>query len=278
MSSHFPDHKPFPEQEANPRAVMGGNNPPLEESIVADYDAAIVESGLRARVDALVAKGADPKPCPDNETAGRYGDYLKLVGAADKAIEEEREKLNRPLLTAQRTLKGRADAIRASLKESADKVRSALEVFMAAERKRVADEAALEMKRRADAAAVQAAEDKRLREAATKLAEEAARAAAPADELFLAPPPAPVPDPEPVYVPEPVKFEAPVARGDYGARVGSKTVWKWEIQSVRQLPNDVLNHEKVVAAINQVIGARVRSGTRTLKGTRIWDMQETSVR
>jgi hypothetical protein len=38
---------------------------------------------------------------------------------------------------------------------------------------------------------------------------------------------------------------APIARGDYGSRVGTTTVWHHEIESVRQVPDRFLKHPKV---------------------------------
>lgn len=272
----FPDVKPFP--EANPRAVIGGNEPPLEDRIVIQFDQALEDAGLIARIDALVAKGADPKDCPDNEMAGKYGDYIKLTGAAIKAVEEQREVLNRPLLTAQRNLKGRADSFAARLKESTDKVKAKLDTFMNAERIRVREEEARQERIRQ--AAIDAAnEQARIEhEEAVKRAADAAAAAAPAGELPLVETPAPPPPPPPVIEFEPVKVAAPVARGDYGARVGSKKVWKFRIPSIRKLPDAVLKHEKVLAAIDQVVGAQVRGGSRKITGVEIWDEDVTSVR
>lgn len=273
---HFPDAKPFP--EANPRAVIGGNEPPLEDRIVIQFDEALAAAGLTTRIDALVAKGADPKDCPDNETAGRYGDYIKLTGAAIKAIEEQREVLNRPLLTAQRNLKGRADSFAARLKESTDRVRAKLDTFMAAERQRAREEEARQERIRQAAIEAAEAEAKRQRaEEAKRRADEAA-AAAPAGELPLTAEPEPEPAPLPVFEFATVKVEAPVARGDYGARVGSKKVWKFSIPSIRKLPDAVLKHEKVLAAIDQVVGAQVRGGARKITGVTIWDEDVTSIR
>lgn len=75
-----------------------------------------------------------------------------------------------------------------------------------------------------------------------------------------------------------MKVAEPVVRGDLGSRVGTTTVWRHEILSVRQLPDAILKHEKVVEAINKVIAAQVRGGARSIKGTRIWDEKAVAVR
>jgi hypothetical protein len=84
----------------------------------------------------------------------------------------------------------------------------------------------------------------------------------------------------PEYAPriEVAKVEKPVARGDLGARVGGRTVWKHEIQSVRQIPDRILKNQRVLDAISQVIGAEIRAGAREIKGVRIWDETEASIR
>ena len=72
-----------------------------------------------------------------------------------------------------------------------------------------------------------------------------------------------------------------MARGDLGARVGTRTVWHHEIESVRQLPDRLLKHPKVLDALNVVIAAEIRSmgTTKTdIKGVRIWSTQAAAVR
>jgi hypothetical protein len=76
-----------------------------------------------------------------------------------------------------------------------------------------------------------------------------------------------------------VKVAEPVARGDLGSRVGTRTVWKHEIEvPIAKLPKAILENEKVRAAVDQVIGAMVRTGTREIKGVRIWSEQVADVR
>ena len=94
---------------AEPLAPRTHNNPPLEETLVMEFDANLREHDfdLIARIDELEAKARDIAPCYDAETAGRYGDAVNSAVAAIRLIEKEREALNRPLLNAQRALMGR---------------------------------------------------------------------------------------------------------------------------------------------------------------------------
>jgi hypothetical protein len=78
---------------------------------------------------------------------------------------------------------------------------------------------------------------------------------------------------------EPVKVAEPVARGDLGSRVGTRTVWKHEIEvPIAKLPKAILENEKVRAAVDQVIGAMIRGGTREIKGVRVYSEQVADVR
>ena len=48
--------------------------------------------------------------------------------------------------------------------------------------------------------------------------------------------------------------------------------------SVRQLPDSILKHAKVVEALDKVIAAQVRGGTRELKGCEIFPETSTAIR
>ena len=50
------------------------------------------------------------------------------------------------------------------------------------------------------------------------------------------------------------------------------------ILSVRQLPNSILTHAKVVEALDKVIAAQVRSGAREIKGCEIYSETSTAIR
>ena len=238
--------------EPNVRALdRHDNQPPLEERILLDFqeDLDRPQSDTGKSISQRVAElleSAQKAPAIDSDTvAGKVGDLCKMASDVSKRIEAEREKHNRPLLNAQRSLKAKADGIYAPLAAEIARLRTGLNAFMA------------EQARKAD-------EERRAREAEARRQQEAARAAAQPDE------------PLPPIVAE--KVDAPVARGDLGSRVGTRTVWKHEIESVRQVPDRLLKHPKVVEALSSVIGAEIRSGIREIKGVRIWSEREASVR
>lgn len=243
-----------PEDE-NPRAIIGGNRPPIDEAVVIDLAEALEREGLTKRIDDLIASAGRAPDITSAEIAGRYADLIKQMVTAGKAVEAEREKLNRPLLNAQRALKGRADAIVAPMADAEKTARAKVKKFDDDDRDK-------EEKRRREAFEAAEAERKRL-----QLIEEE-RAAAENRQA------------ETVFAPEPVIESAPppVVQGDFGAKVVRTTVWRHEIESVRKLPDSILKHEKVIAALNQVIGQQVRSGTREMKGVRIFEEISTTIR
>lgn len=294
---------PRPADEANPRAVMGSNNPPLEESILMDFDASLRDrEGLLARIDAMVAKADEAKPCDNDESAGRMGDFIRMASTAAKVVEEEREKLNRPLLTAQRALKARADFHSQRAIAAGAKVRGLLDPYLAekerqrraeearqaeiarqaeAERQRIIDEANAKAAREAEAerqrlqAIADAAAEK---ERARLQAEEDARAAAEAREaaavvveaevIEVAPEPVFVPEPEPEYVSQAPKSSL---RGDYGTAVSTVETWDVKVVNIRQVPDQFLRHPTVIEALEKVIRPLVRgkNGLREIKGCEI---------
>ncbi|HEX7856220.1 MAG TPA: hypothetical protein VF503_21295 [Sphingobium sp.] len=260
--------RPEPETE-NPRVVLGNNQPPIDEQVIIDLAEALATEGLTKRIEDLIAGAGRAPEITTPEIAGRYADLIKQMSAASKAVEAEREKLNRPLLTAQRALKGRADAIVAPLQEAERGARAKVKAYDDAEQEK-------ERQRQAEARRVAEAERQRLqaiadeearKERIARQAEEDARAAQEKREAAVV-------EVEAIVVevrPEPIaEVATPVVQGDYGAKVARTTNWKHEILSVRQLPDSILKHAKVIEALDKVIAAQVRSGTREMKGVRIY--------
>lgn len=299
-------------------APRNHNNPPLEETIVLDFDLALREYDfdLLARIEELEAKARTAGRCDDAETAGRYGDAVKAAVAAMKAIEAERELLNRPLLNAQRALMGRTKVYSERLSAAEKRIRALLDDYIAREKLRreaeererlriiaeaeakAAREAEVERQRlQAIADAEADAERRRLqaiadlaaaKERARLQAIEEERAAAEAREV------------KPVeVVAEVVRVEAkvvevvaaPVAyiplapvydavRSDRGVLVTDTETWHVEIENIRQVPDIFLKNEAVIEALRKVIAPSVRgkTGLRAIKGCHIYATTKASVR
>lgn len=282
--------------DMNPRAGLGGNNPPLEETIVMEFDANLREHDfdLLARIDEIEGKAAKAGPCYDAETAGRYGDAVKSAVAAIRLIDAERETLNRPILTAQRALMGKAKTYTERLAVAEKRIRGHLDAYTEREkqkriaeereRQRIIDEENARLRRLAeeerqrqqaiaDAAArkererLQAIEDER----AAAEAREAKEVEVEAEVVEVAPAPVVEAPRAPVY--EPV-------RSDRGVLVAETETWHVEIENIRQVPDLYLKNDAVLEALRKVIAPSVRgkTGLRVIKGCRIYSTTKASVR
>jgi hypothetical protein len=273
--------------ETNPRAVMGSNNPPIDEQIVIDLTEALAVEGLTARIEDLIAAAGRAPDITSADVAGRYADLIKQMVAAGKAVEAQREKLNRPLLNAQRALKGRADAIMAPLKDAENAARGKVsaydreqaEIERQARIKREAEERKAREEAEAERRRLQAiADEEARRERARLQAIEDERAAAEKREAEQVEIEAAVVAVEVAYAPATPEPARTAIQGDMGAKVARVTTWHHRILSVRQLPNSILTHAKVIEALDKVIAAQVRSGAREIKGCEIYSETSTAIR
>lgn len=252
MSTIFADVPAWPgkgsgEQLSSGRDARLDNAPPLDERIVQEFLEDIDREGITARIAELVDSASRAPKCEDQTIAGRIGDLCKLAGDVSKRLDAAREKHNRPLLTAQRNLKARADGLIAPLSSAIAKLRDDLNRFTREEAARRAEEA-------------------------RKAEEEAKRAREELERANVAP--------EIIETIQAPKVEArPIARGDYGSRVGTRTVWHHEIEvPIAKLPKLILEAAPVREAVEKVISAAIRGGNRNIKGVRIWSEQEAAVR
>jgi len=277
-------------------ASLGHNNPPLEETIVMEFDANLREHDfdLIARIAEIEAKAAAAGPCYDAETAGRYGDAVKAAVAAIRLIDSERETLNRPILNAQRALMGKAKTYSERLSVAEKRIRGHLDAYAERERqKRIAEER--ERQRiidEANAKAAREAEEERQRqqaiadaaaakERARLQAIEDERAAAEAREANAVEVVAEV-----VHVEAAPVIETPRApvyepvRSDRGVLVAETETWHVEIENIRQVPDLYLKNPAVIETLRKVIAPSVRgkTGLRDIKGCRIFSSTKASVR
>lgn len=130
MPEQFPETKPWPLDEGLP-PPMGHNQPPLEERILLDFDEAVRTKGLDAKAREIIEAAGRAPPVDSDEAAGAVGDLVAMAGEVGKAVEAEREVLNRPLLNAQRAMKGRADALTNPMRIAVIPLREALDDYMA---------------------------------------------------------------------------------------------------------------------------------------------------
>lgn len=268
MATAFPDVKPWPKAEAA-AAGIGSNSAevPMEVRVVDDFVDGLRSEGILKRIADLTESGKAVTGCASADAAGRIGDFVKMAGAATKAVEEHREKHNRPLLTSQRALKGKADGIIADLAAAVANARKHMDAFLAEQ----------ERKRREEAARIAREEEETRRaaeaERARLQAEEDERAAAEKREATVV-----EVEPEPVFS-APVFERAPV-RGDYGSAVSVVETWDVKVVNIRQVPDAFLKHPSVIEALEKVIRPAVRgkNGLREIKGCEISSKLGSAVR
>lgn len=288
MATAFKDLKPFP---SNPRAQIGANNPPLEDSILLDFDEALRgHEGLIERIDEMELKAEGYKACIDEDAAGNAGDFIKAARVAAETVEAEREKLNRPLLNAQRSLMARSKNYQDRAKAAGLKVKALLDIYAADRDDRIRKEAAriAELARQAEAArqaiideanrkaaAEAEAERKRLQDIEDKRAAAEAREAA---VVEVKPEPVIMAPATPAWAPS--DFKAAPIRGNYGTTVSTVETWHVKVDNIRQVPDMFLKHPAVIEALEKVIGPSVRgkSGLREIKGCIITSTLGTTVR
>jgi hypothetical protein len=219
------------------------NQPPLEERLLMQFVEQLDREGITARITELTEACSRVPAIDSRDIAGRVGELIKQAGAARKKVEEIREGHNRPLLNAQRGLKARMDGLLSGMDTAIREIRQRLDAFISEENRK-----AQEAQRRADEAA-----------------REAAKAAAASDA------------PAPTIIP--AEVERPLIHSDMGATVGTRTVWKHEVEvPIAKLPKAILENAKVVEAVNSVIAAMIRGGTREIKGVRIFSDVQSAVR
>lgn len=187
MATAFPDAPAWPgEAPDNPRAVIGGNLPPLEERIPLEFKAALLAErpDFLTLVDNAIGK-VDPDPevpadfgavsrvvVTNDEQLGKAGNLVKIIRAAIQHVEGVHVAVKAPYLLGGRLVDAEKNALFGRLSAAKVKVEGIANVYLA---KKAADEKAerdrIETQQREAAAAAAAAEAKRI-----AAAQEAARA------------------------------------------------------------------------------------------------------
>jgi hypothetical protein len=261
MATAFSDVKPWPKQaDANPRAVIGGNEPPLEARIAAEFrDALLTErADFMALLDQLLGKvNADPeKPedlgsvhrakCDSDETLGRCGELVKRLRACEGLVSAAHVVVKKPYLDAGRVVDAEKNALVARIGNGRSAVQRLMDDY--------ADE---QLKLRRAREAEEAAERKKLEALARENNLEAA----------LPPPPS-----------APLR-SAPV-RSDGGATVSLGTEHVSTVvdyaKAFKKVKDDAKVREAVDAAIQRVVKAA--KGQIEIPGVTIVERAKTSAR
>lgn len=253
--------------EANPRAVTGGNKPPLEELIPAEFRAELLAArpDFLTKVDDLVG-AADRARADDDDTLGRCGDLIKGYRAAAAHIDAAHKAVKQPYLDGGRLVDGEKNVLAGRIATARAKVEGVANAFMAkreaaaraerdriaAEQRAAADAAASAERARRDAEADAA----RAFASAASAAERAAAAARAAEARALAEETAAAAALAPAA---PTKTD-PV-RSDAGAVISGKTEWASEVLDYAKAFKFVKNDPKVREAIDAAV-ARLTKQTK----------------
>lgn len=268
----FDDVKPFPGKASAPAAVgsvPGHNRPSPANDVVREFNDLLAQrDGFTDRCEAL-AGAAERAIATNEETAGRCGELVKQISAAERVINDAHKSAKEPYLEASRAVDSAKKAKLGPLEQAKATVTDKLNTFLRLDRKRgLARAEGVTIDDSMNETAIdKAVTEHRAAQAEQRRREEEARAAnGPAPEPIAEPTPPPV-------APEPTRI-----RGDFGALTTGKTVWRHEITDWEIAFMQVANNEKVREAIDKAIGAMVRSGVRQIEGVRIYSDVAAQVR
>jgi hypothetical protein len=209
------------------------NLPPPEETARTELTDALAE--FEARKAEIVASFSEQRLIvTDNASAGTTADKIAIAKTLLDDIDAARRRVKAPFDRAVKTVDGGATKFAEEVEQAIRRAEQKIREFRADARRRARE-----------AAEAQAAEERRL--------------AAEAGLETLAEPAAPIRDTD---------VQLPVARGDYGSKVHDGKVKTFEIEDVRQLPDEILKapavEKAMLAAIKQL--ARLRD---TIPGVKI---------
>lgn len=234
----FDDIAPWPKRLApNPRAVMGGNKPPAEDDVRAQFREELLTAkpDFDARLDQIEA-AADRVAVNDDATLGRAGDMVRIIRATDKLVSDTHTAVKAPYLAAGRVCDAEKNALSGRLATARGKVEQHMNRYAAEKRQRE-----IEAQRKAEE------ERRRLEELARENQLEEA----------LSPPPV-------AARPEPV-------RSDSGATVSTTIEYVAVVEDYRKAFSKVKDDAGVREAIDKAIQRIVKQtkGQTQIPGVRI---------
>lgn len=270
--------------DLNPRAVMGANEPPIEEQIAMEFREAL----LSERPDFLVrmesaVEAVDRAEVVDDETLGKAGDLAKILRACESYVAEVHKAVKEPHLARSRACDAEKNALTSKITVARSRLADVMNAFMA---KREAERRAEEMRRAAEARAAAEAAAKAEREAReaelaaqramAEAANEAEREAA-AGRAAEAQREAEQRMADAALAAAPVGKAEPV-RSDTGSTISGRTVWQSQVEDYAKAMKAVKSDPKVREAIDAAVQRLVKAGQREIPGTRIWSTTQAVAR
>ena len=243
----------------NPRAIVGGNKPPLAE-VLADQFAE-----LTGEIEGIAALASDaPKKIETDTAFGKIGDIVKEARKLTKRLDDARDTEQRPHLEAKRTIDGffkghmeRLSRIADVLQERADAYTQAKAAAARREREAEARRQAEEAERQRQIAARQAEANRPT--AAAKHAELAERADDRAAEATAAA--------------HASNADLTRVRSSGGTVASGRTEWDFEIIDYAAVSLETLRPYIARAEVEKALRSyvRVNKGAAPLAGVRIFE-------
>ena len=214
-----------------------------------------------------------PETVTDDETAGKVGDFIKQLTACNKAAEGARVSEKEPHLAASRVVDGFFKAVTDPLDTAKKAIERRLTTFLRAkeevarkERERIAAEerAAAEAARKTAEEAERLAQDPTGLAAAIDAEEVARKAAADAEQARKAA--------------EVKAAELSRSRGEYGSVASLRTFWDFSDLDRAALDLETLRQHIPADALEKAVRSFIKAGGRELRGVRIFENTQASVR
>lgn len=256
----------------NDLSKIGHNAPPVDFFPTREQLEYENEELIRRRDELLAAAERIPA-IADDDVARRVSDFIKQIMAAVKASEAARVKAKEPYLEGARSVDGFFKAIADPLSKAKQAVEGRLTVFLRAkaeaerrereDRERLAREE--ENRRRAEAFAAEAMmrDERDLKRAieAKRLADqaEADRIRAEKDTQAKA-------------------ADMSRTRGEYGAVASLRTIWKFSDLDRMTLDLEALRQHLPTDGLERAVNSFIRAGGRELRGAKIYESMDATVR
>lgn len=194
------------------------------------------------RVPAVITNASD---------AGEVGQYIKMLRAHRKTLEDERKQLVGPFNEGVKGINARFKLVTEPLREAEEDLGRRNTVFLAEQARLAREEEARLRKIQEDAAVEEAAalEDAGEHEQAAEVLEEGADGVAP------------------------IVQEVKTVRGAYGAATGLRDFWVCEVEDISKVPHEYLMPN--MAALNKAVRS---DGVREIPGCKIWNDQKAVTR